>query len=157
MASNLPTVWKRKARVDMSLRNKLERIVPDQAFVLTAILLIGAALRIYGLISGLWYDEIVTLVESVRPSLREIVTHFPSNNDHLLYSVLGHLSIGIFGEHAWSLRPPAFVFGVLSLLLVYWCSRSSWPQWLRCRQRSSWSMATLRASTATPNGTCLGR
>ena len=84
----------------MSLRNKLDRIAPNQAFVLTAILLIGVALRIYGLNSGLWYDEIVTLVESVRPPLREIVTHFPSNNDHPLYSVLAHLSIGIFGEHA---------------------------------------------------------
>jgi mannosyltransferase len=103
----------------MSLRNKLERIAPKLAFVLTAILLIGAALRIYGLNSGLWYDEIVTLVESVRPPLREIVTHFPSNNDHPLYSVLGHLSIGIFGEHAWSLRLPAFLFGLLSIPLVY--------------------------------------
>ena len=103
----------------MSLRNKLDRIAPNQAFVLTAILLIGAALRIYGLNSGLWYDEIVTLVELVRPPLREIVTHFPSNNDHPLYSVLGHLSIGIFGEHAWSLRLPAFLFGLLSIPLVY--------------------------------------
>jgi hypothetical protein len=33
VASNLPTVWKRKARRDMSLRNKLERIAPKQAFV----------------------------------------------------------------------------------------------------------------------------
>ena len=119
MASNLQTVWKRKARGDMSLRNKLERIAPKQAFVLAAILFVGAALRIYGLDSGLWYDEIVTLLESVRPPLREIVTHFPSNNDHLLYSVLGHLSISIFGEHAWSLRLPAFAFGLLSLPLVY--------------------------------------
>jgi 4-amino-4-deoxy-L-arabinose transferase-like glycosyltransferase len=103
----------------MSLRDKLERIAPKPAFVLTAILLIGAALRIYGLNSGLWYDEIVTLLESVRPPLREIVTHFPSNNDHPLYSVLGHLSIGAFGEHAWSLRLPAFLFGLLSIPLVY--------------------------------------
>jgi mannosyltransferase len=99
--------------------NKLERISSRQPFVLAAILFVGAALRIYGLDSGLWYDEIVTLIESVRPPLREIVTHFPSNNDHLLYSVLGHLSIGMFGEHAWSLRLPAFLFGLLSLPLVY--------------------------------------
>jgi hypothetical protein len=119
MASNLQTVWKRKAHGVMSLRNKLERIAPKQAFVLAAILLVGAALRIYGLDSGLWYDEIVTLLKSVRPPLREIVTHFPSENDHPLYSALGHLSIGIFGEHAWSLRLPAFLFGLLSLPLVY--------------------------------------
>src|SRR5262245_53065372 len=103
----------------MSLREKLKRIEPTQVFVLAAIFLVGGALRIYGLDRGLWYDEIATLLESVRPPLREIVTHFPSNNDHPLYSVLGHLSIGIFGEHAWSLRLPAFVFGLLSLPLVY--------------------------------------
>ena len=114
----LKTFLKRKGTRDMSLR-KLERIAPKQAFVLVAILFIGAALRIYGLNSGLWYDEIVTLLELARPPLREIVTHFPSNNDHLLYSVLAHLSIGIFGEHAWSLRLPAFLFGLLSLPLVY--------------------------------------
>src|SRR5262249_35124820 len=73
----LTDVSERKPRADMSLRDKLEWIAPNQAFVLTAILLIGAALRIYGLNSRLWYDEIVTLVESVRPPLREIVTHFP--------------------------------------------------------------------------------
>ena len=103
----------------MSLREKLKRIELKQAFILAAILFVGGALRIYGLDRGLWYDEITTLLESVRLPLREIVTHFPSNNDHLLYSVLGHLSIGIFGEHAWSLRLPAFVFGLLSLPLVY--------------------------------------
>jgi 4-amino-4-deoxy-L-arabinose transferase-like glycosyltransferase len=112
-------VLAREGTPDMSLRNELQRIAPKQGYVLAAILFIGAALRIYGLDSGLWYDEIVTLIESVRPPLREIVTHFPSQNDHLLYSVLGHISIGIFGENAWSLRLPAFLFGLLSLPIVY--------------------------------------
>lgn len=103
----------------MSLANNLERVASKQAFILAVILLVAFALRICGLNSGLWYDEILTLLESVRPPFGEIVTHFPSNNDHPLYSVLAHLSIGIFGEHAWSLRLPAFLFGVLSLLLVY--------------------------------------
>ena len=102
-----------------AVKKKLEWIAAKHAFVLAAVLFVGAALRMYGLDNGLWYDEIVTLIESTRPPLREIVTHFPSNNDHLLYSVLGHLSIGIFGEHAWSLRLPSFVFGMLSLPLVY--------------------------------------
>ena len=82
-------------------------------------MLIGAGLRFHFLDSGLWYDEIVTLVESVRRPLASIVTQFPGSNDHLLYSVLGHLSITLFGEHAWSLRLPAALFGVAALPLLY--------------------------------------
>src|SRR3982751_363400 len=86
---------------------------------LAAVVLVGAALRFHFLDSGLWYDEIVTLVESVRRPFASIVTQFPGSNDHPLYSVLGHLSMTLFGEHAWSLRLPAALFGVAGLPLLY--------------------------------------
>lgn len=79
----------------------------------------GTALRIHGLDSGLWYDEIVTLVESVRLPLATIVTHYPSNNDHPFYSVLARLATVAFGEQAWSVRLPAVVFGVAALPALY--------------------------------------
>jgi 4-amino-4-deoxy-L-arabinose transferase-like glycosyltransferase len=69
-------------------------------------------LRAIGLDSGLWYDEIITLVDSVRAPLYSIVTEFPGNNQHTLFSVLAHISTGVFGEHAWSVRLPSLVFGV---------------------------------------------
>ncbi len=87
--------------------------------VLVLAVLVGVALRVYFVDSGLWFDEIVTLVDSVRMPLAQIVTHFPSNNDHPLYSVLARLSIVAFGEHAWSLRLPAVVFGVAALPMLY--------------------------------------
>lgn len=85
-----------------------------------ALTALGAALRLPGLDSGLWFDEIVTLVESVRPTLREIVTAFPGNNNHPLYSLLAHLSVVACGEHNWTVRLPAFVFGVAGIPLLYW-------------------------------------
>jgi 4-amino-4-deoxy-L-arabinose transferase-like glycosyltransferase len=80
---------------------------------------LGALLRLPGLDSGLWFDEIVTLVQSVRPPLRQLVTAFPGINNHPLYSLLAHLSVVTFGEHAWSLRLPALVFGVACIPLLY--------------------------------------
>ncbi len=47
------------------------------AAVVTAITVTGALLRLPGLDSGLWFDEILTLVESVRIPLRDVVTAFP--------------------------------------------------------------------------------
>lgn len=87
--------------------------------VLAFLMLLGAALRVIQLDSGLWYDEIRTLIESVRPPLLKILTHFPGNNDHPLYSVLAHLSITAFGEHPWSLRLPSVLFGLAAIPMLY--------------------------------------
>jgi uncharacterized membrane protein len=88
-------------------------------WIVALVTLVGGALRIYFLNSALWYDEIVTLVESARAPFTRIITHYPNNNDHPLYSVLAHLSIAAFGEHAWSLRLPAAVFGIAALPMLY--------------------------------------
>jgi mannosyltransferase len=86
---------------------------------LVATILLAAALRIAGLQSGLWYDEIMTLVLSVRHPLHQILTEFPGVNQHPLYSVLAHASIASFGESAWTLRLPACIFGIASVVMVY--------------------------------------
>ncbi len=80
---------------------------------------VATALRFYGLGSSLWYDEIVTLVESARRPLPEILTYFPDVNVHPLYSVLAHASLETFGESNWALRLPACVFGVASVWMTY--------------------------------------
>jgi mannosyltransferase len=92
---------------------------PSFAWPLIIVTAAAAALRIIGLDAGLWYDEIVTLVESARLPWIRIVTEFPDSNNHPLYSLLAHLSIVLFGEHAWSLRLPALVFGIASIPMIY--------------------------------------
>jgi 4-amino-4-deoxy-L-arabinose transferase-like glycosyltransferase len=86
---------------------------------LLATLALAAVLRLAGLGSGLWYDEIVTLVDSARLPLRQIVTEFSGVNAHPLYSVLAHASLAALGESAAALRLPAAVFGVVTIALVY--------------------------------------
>jgi mannosyltransferase len=73
-------------------------------------------LRVPGhLNSGLWFDEIVLLVDSIRVPFGSLFTTFESDNNHPLYSVSAWLSVHFFGEQAWTLRLPAVVFGVASI------------------------------------------
>jgi 4-amino-4-deoxy-L-arabinose transferase-like glycosyltransferase len=88
--------------------------------ILTAL---AVLLRAIGLNGGLWWDEIYTLVASVRSPLRQIVTVFPGDNQHTLFSVLAHLSITAFGEHAWSLRLPAMLLGAATVPVLYLFAR----------------------------------
>jgi hypothetical protein len=86
---------------------------------LTAVTIVAAVLRVIGINKGLWWDEIYFLVVTVRHPLAEILARFPGDTQHPLYSVLARLSVLAFGEHAWSLRLPAVVFGVASVPLLY--------------------------------------
>lgn len=91
--------------------------------VLVLLTVIAAALRFYGLNSELWYDEIKTVLESVRPPLSVTLTDFPSNNDHPFFSLLSHLSVAALGEQAWTVRLPAALFGVATIPMLYYFGR----------------------------------
>jgi mannosyltransferase len=86
---------------------------------ITALTILATALRAIEVNRGLWWDEIYFLVITVRRPLAEIVTIFPGDTQHPLYSILARLSILAFGEHVWSLRLPAVVFGAASIPVMY--------------------------------------
>lgn len=86
---------------------------------LVAVLAVAAALRVLGLNGQLWFDELATLVVSVRHPLWDILTEFPGVNQHPFYSVLAHAAVGAFGEAPWTLRLPAAVFGVAAVWVVW--------------------------------------
>jgi len=92
--------------------------------LLCGLLAVALVLRLWALNSCLWFDEVLTLVDFVRRPLGELVTSFPSQNQHMLFSVLAHWSIGVFGEHPWALRLPAVAFGVASLWALFLLGRS---------------------------------
>jgi hypothetical protein len=92
--------------------------------VLIFLCAIAFALRLWGLDLDLWHDEIIALLDFVRPPLGDIVTSFPNQNQHLLYSVLAHLSVNVFGESAWAVRLPAVLFGVGSIWALFLLGRA---------------------------------
>lgn len=92
---------------------------PADVLVMALLAAAGAALRFHGIGTSLWYDEIVTLIESVRAPLAQIVTSFAGDNHHPLYSVLARAAVVLFGEEPWALRLPAALFGAATLPLLY--------------------------------------
>ena len=51
---------------------------------LAALTLVASALRLWRLDSGLWLDEVFTILDFGRAPLAEVVTMFPSQNQHML-------------------------------------------------------------------------
>lgn len=108
--------WRRWQRPALTAWRSHPRRLSAGALAAAGLLTLTAVvLRFHQLGSQLWYDEVLTLVDSVRLPLGEIVSSFPSQNHHMLYSILARLAVDLFGESAWSLRLPAAVFGVLSI------------------------------------------
>jgi hypothetical protein len=88
-------------------------------WVLGSILVLAGVLRAIRLDSGLWYDEVVTLVEFVRLPTTQVLTTYTALNNHILFSLGAHWSTALFGESAWALRLPAAVFGVASIWALW--------------------------------------
>ena len=85
---------------------------------------LALVLRLWHLNSDLWYDELISLLNVIRPPLGQIVTSFSSQNQHMFYSILAHASIAIFGESAAAVRLPSVLFGVASLWALFLLGRS---------------------------------
>jgi uncharacterized membrane protein len=83
----------------------------------------ATVLRVPALNQQLWFDEIITLLDSARLPLARIVTEYGGQNQHMLYSILAHGSIRLLGEQPWTLRLPAVFFGVASVPALYFFGR----------------------------------
>lgn len=86
---------------------------------LIGLTVIALVLRLVKLDSGLWLDEIYSLVKQFRLPLTELFRNYFGDNQHPLYAVLASASHSVFGEHAWSIRLPAVLFGVASVPALY--------------------------------------
>jgi len=96
---------------------------------LGALVTVALALRIIGLNSSLWYDEVVTLVGFTRLPAIEIATTYTTLNNHVLYSLMAHGTIALFGESEWALRLPAALFGAAGVGALWWLARETAGEW----------------------------
>jgi 4-amino-4-deoxy-L-arabinose transferase-like glycosyltransferase len=90
---------------------------------LSLLSVLALILRLWNLNSDLWYDELISLLDYFRPPMGEIVTSFASQNQHMLYSILAHACISLFGETAAAVRLPSVLFGVASLWALFLLGR----------------------------------
>lgn len=107
----------------MSFRRSAHDLAPTPWWLLVALTLVALGVRSIGLNDQLWYDEIRTLIDSVRHPLARIITVYSGDNQHTFYSVLAHVSIGVFGDHPWSLRLPAMLFGAGTIPVLFLFAR----------------------------------
>ena len=124
--------WRRRTLLAARRRADVDSGRPDESakagtlqqwVLLLGIAAVSLGLRLWKLDGGLWVDEVFTLTDFVRLPLGEIVTRFPSQNQHMFYSVLARWSVMTFGESAWSLRLPAVIFGVLTVWPLFLLGR----------------------------------
>lgn len=92
---------------------------------LTIVTVLGVLLRVHNLGQDLWLDEITPILDYMRLSPLQVMGSYLRSNNHLLNTLLEKISIGAFGEHEWSARLPAVIFGSLTVPLVYWLARTS--------------------------------
>jgi 4-amino-4-deoxy-L-arabinose transferase-like glycosyltransferase len=88
-------------------------------FVLLSIFLCGAILRIADLNSPVSYDEAYTYIAFSRQNWLGILSDYSLPNNHILNSLLIKLSTALLGNHPWTLRIPALLAGLASILLAY--------------------------------------
>ncbi len=93
------------------------------AAALAAITGVGAVLRLVGLDGDLWLDEIVTVRDYASQSVGVILTRYDGPNNHLLNSLLAHISIGAFGYEEWAIRLPALLAGIATIPAFLWVAR----------------------------------
>lgn len=87
--------------------------------LLSALLLVATLLRLYRLGDEPWLDEIDTHLRVSHLGLAQLATTYPSQNQHVLYSLLARLSIDLLGDSPAALRVPALLFGVLGIAATY--------------------------------------
>ena len=85
--------------------------------------LIGGALRTIGSNRSLWIDEISTLAWYIHAPVIDTFLQALTSNNHLLNSLLSRAAVMLFGEHEWTVRLPAIIFGTLSIPLLYFLVR----------------------------------
>jgi uncharacterized membrane protein len=91
--------------------------------VVLAAIALGVALRIRVLWQPINYDEAFTyIVYANRPWLIAWANYSEPNN-HLLHTLLAHVSTGLFGNAVWAIRLPALIAGILTIPLAYVAAR----------------------------------
>jgi hypothetical protein len=116
LRGDAPLLW---TRIRLAARE-----TPPLDFALLAIFFaIGAWLRVRELNNPIGTDEAASWLYYASKPLIVGVTIWSSPNNHLLNTLLMHLSGAMFGPVEWALRLPAFVAGLALIPLAYATSR----------------------------------
>ena len=91
--------------------------------VIVLLVIVGGVLRLPNLGESLWHDEMLYATKYLVPSLSDLWRISLYDAPAPLYRVLMFFWTTLFGEHELALRTPSLLFGIFSILLVYWISQ----------------------------------
>lgn len=97
-----------------------------QRLAIAAIIGVGAALRLFRAGGELWFDEIVTVEQTVRRPVAEIVSTYEIANQHVMNSLLAHASVAALGESPLAVRLPAIAFGIAAVPALFFAAHELW-------------------------------
>ncbi len=110
-----------------------ERTITRYTLSLSAIVLIGASLRLYQLgTQSIWFDEAFSVWVAKAGVLQIIQTTAKDTHPPLYYFIL-HYWMAIFGDSELAVRGLSAFFGILAIPMVYVIGRQlfdggvSWP------------------------------
>ncbi|MGB8215378.1 MAG: glycosyltransferase family 39 protein [Anaerolineales bacterium] len=95
-----------------------------ETILLSVIVVISAIERAMIINRPIEYDEAYTFVEFAQNSFRYIVTSYYVPNNHVLSTILIHISYLLFGNHLWSIRLPVFIASLILVLCVFFLGRA---------------------------------
>jgi mannosyltransferase len=90
-----------------------------RGWMLFGLVVFAAVLRLGGLGSQLWLDEMDALSASIRRPAAEILTRWPATTSHVFHDLCSHASVAVLGETAFALRLPAALFGVAGVAALF--------------------------------------
>jgi hypothetical protein len=91
--------------------------------LLGLIVLAGLLLRVRWLGEPMRWDEAATFQKYALGSIGHIATTYDRPNNQILYSLLTHFSLGVFGHAVWVVRLVAFIAGVAIVPVSYLAAR----------------------------------
>jgi hypothetical protein len=95
---------------------------------LAGITLWGAAMRLVHINGPVSHDEAYTATV-FSPSLWYAITNYHAPNNHVLHTLLVHLSTAVFGFQTWAIRLPAFLAGILIIPAAYYLGKSIYDRY----------------------------
>src|SRR3954451_15691664 len=105
-------------------RVRQRRVGAAEAGAVLAIVAVALVVRLGPLQRGLGFDELFTAIHFVQTdTLWQTATTWLNLNNHVAFSLLGRLSVGLFGMSEWALRLPALAIGLISLVVLWWLAR----------------------------------
>ena len=96
---------------------------PRTLALLAGVIVLALALRLYGVGTELWLDEILMRTRYIPLDLPQLISTYDSQNHQPFYTILARLSYLSSGGTDWSLRIPAVLFGVAGVASIWFFAR----------------------------------